>query len=176
VPPKKTSRVKAPATIVVKAPAAARLTVNGQPTPMKGTEQTFASPDLEAGRTYAYVFQVEDVQDGKTVSRTKRLIVEAGQKAVVDLNEGATDTARIIVKLPADARLIVDGVTFTAPDGIRTFETPRLEPGRSYFYTLRAELVRNGQTHAEDKRVVVEAGKEVNVEFTDLPAVRTAAR
>lgn len=176
VPPKKTSGIKAPATIVVKAPADARLIVNGQPTPMKGTQQTFASPDLEPGRTYAYVFRVDAVQDGKPVSRTKRLIVEAGQRAAVDLNEGATDTARITVKMPADARLVVDGVTFTAKGGVGTFETPRLEPGRSYYYTLRAEGVRNGQAYTEDKRVVVEAGKEVNVEFAGPAAVRTAAR
>jgi uncharacterized protein (TIGR03000 family) len=170
------SRRKAPATVVVKAPANARLIVNGQPTAIQGTEQTFATPDLEAGRTYAYNFQVETVQDGKSVSRTKRLIVQAGQRAEVDLNEGTPDTARITVKLPADARLSVDGVTFATTEGARTFETPKLEAGRSYYYTLRAEMVRDGKTHSEDKRVVVEAGKEVKVEFTDLPAVRTVSR
>jgi uncharacterized protein (TIGR03000 family) len=170
------SRLKAPATVVVKAPADARLTVNGQPTAMKGSEQTFATPDLEVGRTYAYLFQVESTQDGKTVSRTRRLIIQAGQRAEVDLNEATTDTARITVKLPADARLTVNGVAVTAPEGARTFETPKLEAGRSYYYTLRAEMVRNGKTHTEDKRVVVEAGRAVTVEFTEPPAVRTASR
>jgi uncharacterized protein (TIGR03000 family) len=170
------SRRKAPATVLVKVPANARLSVNGLPTAIKGSEQLFATPDLEAGRTYAYNFQVETVQDGKTVSRTRRLIVQAGQRTEVDLNEAQADTARITVKLPADGRVIVDGIAFTTKDGTRTFETPKLEPGRSYYYTLRAEVDRDGKTQTEDKRVVVEAGKEVRVDFTSPPAVRTVSR
>src|SRR5579884_3661421 len=57
------SRQKASATVIVKAPANARLLVNGLPMALKGTEQTFATPALEVGRSYAYNFQVDTVQD-----------------------------------------------------------------------------------------------------------------
>ena len=51
---------------------------------------------------------------------------------------------------------------------VRSFQTPKLEPGRSYFYTLKADVVRDGRTVSASKRVTVEAGKEATVEFSDL--------
>jgi uncharacterized protein (TIGR03000 family) len=124
----------------------------------------------------------------EVVSRSERVLVHAGRTTRIDFGDLSAKTAaknvqdavdapaRITVKLPADARLFVDDVACPLTSAERTFETPRLEAGRRYFYNMRAEVVREGQTKALSKRVEVEAGKPVNVNFSDLAAVQSASR
>jgi uncharacterized protein (TIGR03000 family) len=174
----------APATVVVKAPAGVSLTVNDQPTTLRKTEETFNTPNLQPGLTYSYVFKAEAVREGKPVSVTRRVSVRAGEESRVDLtdmtaeapNRVPGDVARVTVLLPADARLSVDGVALRAGSAKRTFDTPKIEPGRSYHYTFTAEVVRDGQTHTRNRRVYVEAGKEATVDFKDLASVQAARR
>jgi uncharacterized protein (TIGR03000 family) len=174
----------APATVVVKAPAGVRLTVNDQPTALSKTEETFTTPSLQPGLTYSYVFKAEADRAGKPATVTRRVSVRAGEESRVDLtdmlaeapNRVPADVARVTVLLPADARLSVDGVALRAGSAQRTFDTPKIEPGRSYHYTFTAEVVREGQTHTRNRRVYVEAGKEVTVDFKDLAAVQAARR
>ena len=50
----------------------------------------------------------------------------------------------------------------------RTFRTPSLEAGQTYYYVLRAEIVRDGKTYSETKRILVRAGDELAESFKDL--------
>jgi uncharacterized protein (TIGR03000 family) len=74
--------------------------------------------------------------------------------------------ATILVTLPAAARLLVDGAPTTSTSGTRLFISPNLQPGRDYTYTLRAEIIRDGQTIAQEQRVTVRAGEETSVPIT----------
>ena len=51
-----------------------------------------------------------------------------------------------------------------------------MKAAKDYTYTLRAEVVRDGQTFSEVKRVVFTAGKPENVEFKEIGTVRTVQR
>jgi len=86
------------------------------------------------------------------------------------------NTAEINVHLPADARLFVDNVPCPLTSAKRTFNTPQLEQGKKYFYNLRAEVVRNGQTQSETVRVLLTPGQQVRVEFTKLMPTRVVQR
>jgi uncharacterized protein (TIGR03000 family) len=157
--------------VVVQAPLDVRITVNGQETTRTAAEQTFTSPALEPGQTYAYEFRAEATRNGRAMTRTQRVTVRAGEESRVDftdMTEGGSP-ARVRVKLPADAELFVDGVRVPLTSEVRSFQTPKLEAGRSYFYMLKADVVRNGRTVSSSKRVTVEPGKETNVEFANLP-------
>jgi uncharacterized protein (TIGR03000 family) len=83
--------------------------------------------------------------------------------------------ATITVALPSDAQLFVDGDQVNLSTGARTFRTPQLEPGREYFYTFKAEVVRDGKTVTESKRVAFRAGEAARVEFGNLGAPAVAA-
>ena len=63
-------------------------------------------------------------------------------------------------------RLTVDGAVTRATSATRVFVSPALEPGRDYSYTLRAEIVRDGQTMAATERITVRAGQETRVSLT----------
>jgi len=79
--------------------------------------------------------------------------------------------ATIVVSLPADATLKVDGMATRSTSGLRTFATPTLSPGQSYHYTLTAEVVRDGQTLTANQQITVRAGQITNV---DLPTTAFA--
>jgi uncharacterized protein (TIGR03000 family) len=84
--------------------------------------------------------------------------------------------ARVTVQLPADATLYIDNEVCPLTSATRTFPTPALQPGREYYYTLRAEVVRDGQTLVQRQRVTVSAGRQVSVRLNDFSPVRTAQR
>jgi len=77
-------------------------------------------------------------------------------------------TASLIVELPADAKLYIDGQSTQATSARREFISPPLDAKQSYFYNLKAELVRDGKTYDETRRVTVKAGKQTRASFPDL--------
>src|SRR5262249_57978059 len=54
--------------------------------------------------------------------------------------------ANVIVSLPAEAKLQIDGVQAKSTAAVRSFVTPALTPGQNFYYTLTAEMVRDGKT------------------------------
>ena len=81
-----------------------------------------------------------------------------------------TDTheATIVVHLPADARLTIDGEATRSTSDTRTFVTPPLQPDQEFSYTLKAETNQDGQTVATTRQVMVRAGQETTVDL-DFP-------
>lgn len=73
--------------------------------------------------------------------------------------------ATIIVSLPADARLIVDGAPTNSTSDRRTLVTPALEVGSTFVYTMQAEVVRDGRTVAQTQEVTVRGGETSTVRF-----------
>ena len=84
----------APATVVVRLPAGARLTVDGTPTHSTGATRSFQSPPLEPGRTYHYTLEAEVVQGGQTLTVAREVAVRAGQDSEVRFNPAAFQVAR----------------------------------------------------------------------------------
>lgn len=158
------------AKVVTNLPEDAKLYVDGE----RVGFHTFHTPPLQPGQRYFYTLRAEAKRNGEMVSETRQVIVEAGRTSQVAF--GSFDTAnraasaQVTVHLPEEARLYVDGQLVPLRSTKRTFSTPKLEAGRRYYYTLRAEIVRSGETIADSQRVIVEAGKEVEVRFDRLNA------
>jgi uncharacterized protein (TIGR03000 family) len=77
-----------------------------------------------------------------------------------------TAPATIVVTLPAEARLTVDGNVTRSTAERRTFVTPALETNAEYVYTLQAEIVRDGQVATQTQNVTVRGGQTTTVSFT----------
>jgi uncharacterized protein (TIGR03000 family) len=182
-PPEKKKTALAPTqgAVVVHLPDDARLYVDGQPSSLTSPTRRIVTPDLVVGQDYVYTLKAEAVRNGQTVEQQKKIFVRAGREVEVDLRDltaraESASPARVRVHLPAEARLYVDGVLCPLTSGMRAFDTPPLEDGRPYYYTLKAELVRDGERRAQSKHVEVRAGKVATVDFNDLGSVRTASR
>jgi uncharacterized protein (TIGR03000 family) len=174
--------VPTPAEVLVNLPANAKLFVDGQRVELTPTRRTMATPVLQPGQDYFYLLRAEAVRNGQAVAESRRVIVRAGSTTTVDFGSLAATAkeeagpSRITVHVPENARLYVDGTAVPMTARTRTFDIPNLEPGKSYFYTMKAEVVIDGQTRSEDRRVVVQAGKDVTVDFSNLETVTTAQR
>jgi uncharacterized protein (TIGR03000 family) len=156
----------------VKADPSVTIKVNGVVTPRNGAVESYRSPALTPGHTYSYTVVAELNRDGKALSETKEITVTAGRATVVDFTNlgvavAAVETApaNVTVIVPTGAKLTVNDVVVNV-NGNQTFQTPNLEKGKNYFYTVKAELNRDGRTVADTRRIDVTAGKAVTVDFT----------
>lgn len=78
--------------------------------------------------------------------------------------------ANLKFRLPANAKLYVDGRLTTLEGTERAFTTPPLVPGQKFYYDVKAEIMVEGKPVFEEKRVVVEAGADITASFTGLIA------
>ena len=85
------------------------------------------------------------------------------------------DKARVVVSLPADARLWVDNVECPLPGAVRSFDTPNLDPQQRYTYTLRMIVERDGRMVQDSRQVALTPGQQIEVDFSSVGAVRTAS-
>jgi uncharacterized protein (TIGR03000 family) len=83
--------------------------------------------------------------------------------------------ATIVVSLPAEAKLLIDDAATTSNSSLRVFASPSLEPGKDFYYTLKGELVRDGQTITTSQFVKVRAGEETRIQL-DFPPATLALR
>jgi uncharacterized protein (TIGR03000 family) len=77
-----------PATLTVRLPADARLTVEGQVTKQTGAERRFISPPLEPGQKFSYTLAAFWEPNNYTkIARTRKVSVQAGKETEVDLTK-----------------------------------------------------------------------------------------
>lgn len=81
-----------------------------------------------------------------------------------------------MVQLPEDATLYLGGNETTTTGNVRKFKIPVSDTSRTYPYTVRAELVRNGQTYVARSTETLEAGKTISVKVNDVAGVDVASR
>lgn len=164
------------AQVVIKLPAEAKLFADGQATTLTGTERVFQTPDLTPGRDFQYTFKAEVPAGAETKTLTKQVVVRAGHQTVVDFAQAADKAASsVTVNLPEKAKLFVDGTATPATGGTHTFRTPELTKGKSYVYSFRAEVAKDGKTEVQTREVTFQGGEPVVVDFTADTDVRTAS-
>src|SRR5206468_454636 len=84
--------------------------------------------------------------------------------------------AKIVVTVPAGAKLTIDGYVSTQTGSTRQLVTPVLQPGQTYVYTMVAETTQNGQPVQQTQTVQVRAGQTTPVNFTFSTTPASASR
>ncbi len=85
-----------------------------------------------------------------------------------DSVDAADQRGSIVVKLPADAKLIVNGRLTSSVGDTREFVSNGLEADYEYPYSLQAVVVVNGREIVQNKNVKLKAGEKKELLF-DLP-------
>jgi uncharacterized protein (TIGR03000 family) len=98
--------------------------------------------------------------------------VGLGGMAIV---QAPSNEATLIVNLPADAALTIDGEATTSTSAQRVFVTPALEEGKEYEYTLKAKVERDGKVQVATAKVTIRPGQTSQVEL-QMPAAGVAAQ
>jgi uncharacterized protein (TIGR03000 family) len=84
--------------------------------------------------------------------------------------------AKVIIDVPAQAKLYIDDQPMSNKTGQRTFVTPPLERGQTYFYDVKIVLTVDGQEKAQTQRVVLRAGEVVAAQFSTAPSGTATAQ
>jgi uncharacterized protein (TIGR03000 family) len=84
--------------------------------------------------------------------------------------------ATIVVTLPANAKLSIDGYVSTQTSGERRLVTPAIQPGQEFTYTLVATSNQDGQPVSQTQRVTVRAGQIMPVNLTPSTLPTSASR
>jgi uncharacterized protein (TIGR03000 family) len=126
---------------------------------------------------------IRSLQDQNRQLQERLRKLEGGKPKGGDENGGGKSNdaaypapAHVVVKLPEDARLFVDGKPCPLTSARREFDTPELKGGQVYYYDLRIEMTRAGRPVTQTKRAELRAGKETVVEFGESSALQTANR
>jgi uncharacterized protein (TIGR03000 family) len=81
------------------------------------------------------------------------------------------NTATIVVSVPADAQVTIDGQATTSTSATRYYQTPALTNGKTYAYTMEASFVKDGAPVKVSKKVNFKAGETVRLDLTSDKAV-----
>ena len=111
----------------------------------------------------------------KPETDTKKPETDAKKPETDTKKTGNNGAANLKFRLPAEAKLYVDGRLTNGDGSERTFFTPSLQAGQKYYYEVKAELLINGEMVTEEKRVVVAAGADVIETFPKLTAAAEKA-
>jgi uncharacterized protein (TIGR03000 family) len=84
------------------------------------------------------------------------------------------NSALLNVKVPAEAKVFVNGRATTSTGEDREYISRDLQPGARYSYKVRAEFVRDGKEISEEKTVQLTAGQNSAISFTGEQQVQTA--
>jgi uncharacterized protein (TIGR03000 family) len=83
--------------------------------------------------------------------------------------------ATLVVNLPSSAKLAIDDYQTKSTSGQRVFQTPPLDAGKDFSYTLTAKVMRDGAPVTITKKVTVRAGETTRITL-EMPAKSVASR
>ena len=87
--------------------------------------------------------------------------------------QAPTNTAKLHVTLPAEAKLTIGGTPTVSTSESRLFVSPSLPTGKTFHYVLKATVVRDGKTETVTKEVAVRAGEDTRVKI-EIPETAVA--
>lgn len=92
-----------------------------------------------------------------------------------EVNAPNPDSALLRVRVPPQARILVNGQPTRSMGEHRSYVSQGLRPGRHYSYEVRAELARGEETLVETKEVRIRGGQQADLDFRFEPS-QTARR
>jgi len=75
--------------------------------------------------------------------------------------------ASLTVNVPADAVVYMAGTRMTLAGETRTFVTPKLDAGKQFTYSIRVEIVRDGEVRTVTHDQIVRSGEAINLNFSE---------
>jgi len=119
------------------------------------------SPNYSYGSTYS---STPSLSYGTDVTQSQNISPASYQSFY---SGPSNDVVRLRVLVPTpDTRVWIEDSPTKETGVDRIFESPRLEPGRTYTYHLKARWMENGREVTKDREVKVEPGKETTVRFS----------
>ena len=179
-PPPATDQQTGTMILSMDVPEDARVYVNGVLTKTPGTHRQFVSRGLASGYQYTYRVRAVVDRNGKELSDTQVVRVEAGDTADLAFDfDRATPSlvpTTLTVHVPEDAEVTLEGHDTNATGSVRQFTTTGLAKGAEWNdYSLVVTLNRDGRVETRRKTINLIGGESRKLSF-DFAPERVAAR
>ena len=152
-------------------PRDARVYINDKLTQTEGTRRSYVSRNLTRGQEYRYRVKVVSDIDGKEVTKSRVITMRGGESNVVAFNFKPIVT-RVVVRVPEDAKVIIDGKETSTKGSYRAFSTEKLKSGNWEDYSVEVSVVRDGKTLTRKEKFDLSAGefRYFDFDFDKAPA------
>ena len=152
-------QTKSEAVLSLKLPKEAKVYINGKLTKTEGRLRQYVSRNLTEGKNYRYRVKAVLEKDGREIVRTQLISMSPGKDQLVKFKFDQPQVTTLVLKVPADAEVLLDGKATKAKGKIRTFSTRKLSNEQSWNdYKIEIRYVKDGQQVVEQRIVNLVAG------------------
>jgi uncharacterized protein (TIGR03000 family) len=128
--------------------------------------------DRAAVREAGTADRVRRLGGGSSGGRWHRVPAGGGYRSAYYARPAAPTVATVVVKVPQQAKVYLEGQEMSLTGSVRQFRSPALESGKDYVYTVRVDIERDGKTVSKTAKATVRAGSNVEV-AVDFPEGNT---
>ena len=145
-------------------PREAKVYINDKLTRTSGSNRKYVSRNLAFGEKYRYRVRVVSQVDGKEVTKTREITMRGGTNREFAFNFDPVVT-RVVVNVPKDAKVVIDGTETATKGSFRSFSTEKLKTGKWKDYSVEVSVVRDGKTITKRESFDLGAGEFRFFEF-----------
>jgi len=151
------------AVLSLKLPRDAKVYINGKLTKTEGTLRQYVSRNLKEDKDYRYQVKAVVNKDGREIVRTRLVNMRPGKDRLVRFDFNQPQVTTLVLKVPADAEVLLDGKKTNAKGKIRTYTTRKLSNEQSWNdYKIEVRYSKDGQQVVEQRTLNLMAGaKEI---------------
>ena len=147
-------------------PEDAKVYINGKLTTTPGTLREYVSRKLKSGKSYSYQVKAVVERDGKVLVRSKLVRIETGTSQLVEFDFIRPQVTKLVLKVPADAEVLLDGQETKASGKIRVFTTGKLTNEQSWDdYQVEVRYQVAGEQVIRKQTLTLTAGATEVLEF-----------
>ncbi len=158
-------------------PRDARVYINEKLTATPGTLREYVSRRLKSGKSYTYRVKVVVERDGSRLVRSKLVRIKTGTSLLVKFDFARPPVTRLVLKVPADAKVLLDGQETRATGKTRTFSTKKLTNEQSWRdYQIEVRYNVHGKEVVRQRALTLSAGMTEVLEFGAAPESTSVAR
>ena len=147
-------------------PEDAKVYINGKLTATPGTLREYVSRKLKAGKSYSYQVKAVIERDGERIVRSKLVRIKTGTSQLVKFDFTRRQVTKLVLKVPADAEVLLDGHQTKATGIKRVFSTEKLTNDQSwkdYHVEVRYQVA--GRQVVREQSLTLTAGATEVLEF-----------
>ena len=156
--------IRGKAILSLDVPKSAKVYINDKLTKTKGTLRRYVSRNLVRGQEYRYRVKVVSESGGKEIVKSRVVTMRGGESNQLAFNFEPIVT-RVVVSVPDDAKVIIDGKETSTTGAFRSFSTKKLKSGKWDDYSVEVSVVRDGKTLTRKEKFDLGAGEFRFFEF-----------
>ena len=147
-------------------PEDAKVYINGKLTATPGTLREYVSRKLKSGKSYSYQVKAVVERDGQELVRSRLVRIETGTSQLVEFDFTRPQVTKLVLKVPADAEVLLDGQKTKATGNVRVFSTGKLTNEQSWKdYQVEVRYQVAGKQVVRKQTLTLTAGATEVLEF-----------